>query len=81
MERIVNIQNVDPNNFQLQDYSPSDNTLISNYTEQNIAFDPTQDYLEYFIFDLNQNILFSNLVEILYFHQPIYLQNLTLLNL
>ena len=56
MEKIVNIQNVDPNTFQLQNYSPSDEALISNYTEQDIAFDPSQDYVEYFVFDLNQRI-------------------------
>lgn len=59
MDKIVNIQNVDPNTLQLQNYSSSDESLISNFTED-ITFDPSQDYLEYFILDLNQNILFSN---------------------
>jgi hypothetical protein len=60
MERIVNIQNVDPNTLQLQNYSVEDESLISNFTEQDIVFNPTEDYIEYFILDLNQNILFSN---------------------
>jgi hypothetical protein len=60
MERIINIQNVDPNTLQLQNYSPEDESLISNFTEQDIAFNPSEDYIEYFILDLNQNILFSN---------------------
>ena len=59
MDKIVNIQNVDPNTLQLQNYSQADESLISNFT-QDITFDPSQDYLEYFILDLNQNILFSN---------------------
>ena len=59
MDKIVNIQNVDPNTLQLQNYSPSDESLISN-AEIEVTFDPSQDYLEYFILDLNQNILFSN---------------------
>jgi hypothetical protein len=59
MDKIVNIQNVDPNTLQLQNYSPSDESLISNVTVET-TFDPTQDYLEYFILDLNQNLLFSN---------------------
>ena len=59
MDKIVNIQNVDPNTLQLQNYSPSDESLISNVTVE-ITFDPSQDYLEYFILDLNQNILFNN---------------------
>ena len=59
MDKIVNIQNVDPNTFQLQNYTAADDSLISYYTEE-VTFDPTQDYLEYFILDLDKNILFSN---------------------
>ena len=59
MDKIVNIQSVDPNTFQLQNYSQADESLISNFT-QDVNFDPSQDYLEYFVLDLNQNILFSN---------------------
>ena len=59
MDKIVNIQNVDPNTLQLQNYSQADESLISN-ANIDITFDPSQDYLEYFILDLNQNILFSN---------------------
>jgi hypothetical protein len=61
MERIINIQNVDPNTLQLQNYSPEDESLISNFTEQDIIFNPSEDYIEYFVLDLNQNILFSNI--------------------
>ena len=60
MDKIVNIQSVDPNTLQLQNYTPADESLISNFT-QDITFDPSQDYLEYFVLDLNQNILFSNI--------------------
>jgi hypothetical protein len=59
MEKIVNIQNVDPNTLQLQNYSSADESLISN-SIINIAFNPSEDYLEYFILDLNQNVLFGN---------------------
>ena len=59
MDKIINIQSVDPNTLQLQNYTPADESLISNFT-QDITFDPSQDYLEYFVLDLNQNILFSN---------------------
>ena len=48
MDKIVNIQNVDPNTLQLQNYSQADESLISN-TNIYITFDPSQDYLEYFI--------------------------------
>ena len=67
MEKIVNIQIVDPNNFQIQNYSDKDESLIANYTEQDIIFDPTVDYVEYFIFDLNKNILYSNEIGYPYF--------------
>jgi hypothetical protein len=59
MEKIVNIQNVDPNTLQLQNYSSADESLISNFITD-VTFNPSEDYLEYFILDLNQNILFSN---------------------
>jgi len=59
MDKIVNIQNVDPNTFQLQNYNVVDESLISSYIGE-ITFDPTQDYLEYYVLDLNKNILFSN---------------------
>ena len=62
MERIVNIQNVDPNTLQLQNYSPEDESLISNFIEQDIVFNPAEDYIEYFVLDLNQNILFSRII-------------------
>lgn len=60
MERIINIQNVDPNTFQLQNYSVEDGALISNFTQQDIIFNPQEDYIEYYVLDLNRNILFSN---------------------
>ena len=59
MDKIVNIQSVDPNTLQLQNYNAEDESLISNF-ETDVTFDPSQDYLEYFILDLNQSILYSN---------------------
>jgi len=61
MDKIVNIQSVDPDTLQLQNYKIEDESLISNSVEE-ITFDPSQDYLEYFILDLNSNILSSNLM-------------------
>ena len=56
MDKIVNIQSVDPNNYQLQNYNAEDESLIQNFSTE-IIFDSTQDYLEYFVLDLNSNIL------------------------
>ena len=61
MDKIVKVQSVDPNTFQLQNYNTEDESLISNFI-QDVNFDPSQDYLEYFILDLNQNVLFSDVV-------------------
>ena len=57
MNKTVDIQNLDPNSLQLQNYSPQDESLITNRIAD-IAFDPTEDYVEYFILDLNDNVLF-----------------------
>ena len=59
MAKIVNINPVDPITFEYQEYSLEDNNLISS-TNIDVAFDPSTDYLEYFILDSNQNILNSN---------------------
>ena len=59
MDQKVNIQNVDPNTLQLQNYTSEDDSLISNNIED-IIFNPSQDYLEYFVLDLNQNILLGD---------------------
>jgi len=60
MEKIVNINQVDSSNFQLQNYSFEEESLISS-TESEVAFDPNEDYIEYYIFDLNKNIIASNI--------------------
>jgi len=60
MDKIVNIQSINPDNLQLQNYSSEDENLISNFTQQDIVFNPNEDYVEYFILDLNENLLFEN---------------------
>jgi hypothetical protein len=59
MSKIVNIQNIDPQTFELQTYSFDDTSLISSFEVAN-TFNPTSNYIEYFIYDLNNNILYSN---------------------
>jgi len=58
-ETIANIQVLDPNTLQLQNYSTEDEALISSFT-QDISFDPNEDYIEYYILDLNKNILYGD---------------------
>ena len=59
MAEIVNIQNINPQTFELQEYSTQDTSLIIS-TDVFDTFDPTIDHIEYFIYDLNGNILYGN---------------------
>jgi len=61
MAEIVNIQNINPTTFEIQTYSPEDNALIYSTTVGSV-FDPSIDIVEYFIYDLNKNILFENVI-------------------
>jgi hypothetical protein len=59
MAEIVNILPINPNNFEFQEYSLEDNSLITSL-EIATSFNPNTDYVEYFIYDLNGNILYDN---------------------
>jgi len=59
MAEIVNIQNINPQTFELQEYSQQDISLISTTTTFD-TWDSTVDHIEYFIYDLNGNILYEN---------------------
>ena len=59
MDKIVNIQPLDPNTLDYQTYSLEDQSLVSN-SSVDISFDPSLDTVEYLIFDLNKNILSYN---------------------
>jgi hypothetical protein len=59
MEKIVNIQLINPDTLQLQNYSTEDDSLIASNLQE-ITFNPAEDYIEYFILDLNENILYEN---------------------
>jgi len=59
MAEIVNIRELNPDTFEFQDYSLKDDSLIPSL-EVSSTFDPSTDYLEYFVFNLNNQIRFSN---------------------
>lgn len=59
MAETVNILPINPVTFELQEYSTSDSSLITSF-DVNTTFDSQTDYLEYFIYDLNGNILVEN---------------------
>jgi hypothetical protein len=59
MANTVTINNIPSNFFELQDYSIQDDTLIANSTVQS-TFNPLQNYVSYFIYNLNNEIIYSN---------------------
>lgn len=61
MAEIVNIQLIDSQTFETQTYNPEDINLIPT-TDVSDSFNPNEDHIEYFIYDLNRNILFSNII-------------------
>ena len=60
MAEIINILPLNPNNFEFQEYSSNDLNLIVS-TEVETSFDPTTDYIEYYVFNLNVDIIESDL--------------------
>jgi len=55
----ASIINIDPNSIKNQTFSTTDETIIP-YTQISSSFNPNNDNIEYFIYDLNNNILFED---------------------
>ena len=62
MEEQILITPVDPITFELQGYSSQDTNLISQF-EVDINFSQSADYIEYFVFDENQNSIYPSTTE------------------
>jgi len=60
MEIKTNISSLDPITLELQEYSSTDELLISNFFINNISF-TTSDIIEYHIYDFNKNLVNSDL--------------------
>jgi len=60
MEIKTNISSLDPITLELQEYSSTDELLISNFSINNISF-TTSDIIEYHIYDFNKNLVNSDL--------------------
>jgi len=56
----INIQVINPNNFEFQEYNSDDLNLITAQ-EIETSFDPNLDYIEYYVYDLSNSILTSNI--------------------
>ena len=59
MAKVVTLNPINPTTFEYQDYSTQDSTLIVNFTVEP-TFDPLKNYVSYFIYDLNKDVVFSN---------------------
>jgi hypothetical protein len=59
MAEIINISSINPITFEFQDYSIEDTNLITNL-EVSSVFDSQKDKIEFFIYDLNNNIIYQN---------------------
>ena len=59
-DNIITIQNVDASTLEPQEYSNSDNNLISSFDLTDIPFNNTLDFIEYHIFDYNKTLLVSD---------------------
>ena len=60
MAEIINTIPLDPTTFEFQEYSLSDTSLITSVEIEN-SFNPSIDYIEYFVYDLNGNIAYENI--------------------
>ena len=58
MQQSFNIQQIDPQEFEAQVYSAEDTQIISQF-EVSETFDTTKDYVEYFVYDANSQLLRS----------------------
>ena len=56
MTENIQIQSISPDNFEYQDYSLNDLSLI-NQEDISINFNPSTDYIEYYVYDINGNQL------------------------
>jgi hypothetical protein len=64
MAKVVTLNPIDPVTFEYQDYSAQDDNLIVNFTVEP-TFDPLQNYVAYFIYDLNNTVIFSDEINFL----------------
>ena len=57
MAEEIKILQVNPDNFQLQEYSSEDSSLIASF-ELDTNFSSSTDYIEYSVYDANQSLIF-----------------------
>jgi hypothetical protein len=62
MVKVVTLNPINPTTFEYQDYSAQDDSLIVNFQIEP-TFDPLQNYVAYFIYDFNNNVVFTNEID------------------
>jgi hypothetical protein len=62
MAKVVTLNSIDPTTFEYQGYSAQDDNLIVNFTVEP-TFDPLQNYIAYYVYDLNNDIVFSSEID------------------
>jgi hypothetical protein len=62
MAKVVTLNPINPTTFEYQDYSAQDDNLIVNFTIEP-TFNPLQNYVTYFIYNLNNNVVFANEID------------------
>ena len=65
-ELLITTQSISPTTFEYQEYSNSDIALINEQSVLTI-FDPHIDYIEYFVYNLSNDVLFSDIDGFPYF--------------
>jgi hypothetical protein len=60
MDNIINIQSVNADTLEFQNYQTTDSTLISSFNISDIVFNPDINKIEYHVLDYNKNLVFSN---------------------
>ncbi len=58
-EFLITTQSLSPTTFEYQEYSLDDTSLITS-NDVDVSFNPEVDYIEYYVFSLNNNIFFEN---------------------
>ena len=64
MAKTVTLNSINPISFEYQEYSIQDDNLIVNFTVEP-TFDPLKNYVAYYIYDLNNTVVFSDEINFL----------------
>jgi hypothetical protein len=58
MQRLYNITQINPSEFETQVYTSEDTNVLSTYTLPEV-FNESTDYIEYYIYDANKSLIYD----------------------